>query len=102
VRRVFVAGTLAEAHLMLQLLGESGIRGKILNQYSQGGVGDLAATEVLPEVWVYRDDDETLARKVIKSYHRVDLEKVRVCKSCGESNPTTFELCWQCSGALEE
>jgi len=49
-----VAGTLAEAHLMLQLLGESGIRGKILNQYSQGGVGDLAATEVSPEVWVAR------------------------------------------------
>lgn len=87
---------------MVELFRQSGVRGKILNQFSQGGVGDLAATEVLPEVWVCRDEDQTRAREVIRSYHSVDLKRVRVCSHCGESNPVTFELCWQCGSGLEE
>lgn len=42
---VFTASTGVEAHMVLNLLEQEGIEGRIEGEYLQGGVGDLQAMQ---------------------------------------------------------
>ncbi|MGA0381487.1 MAG: DUF2007 domain-containing protein [Arenicellales bacterium] len=97
--RVYIAASLAQAHLVQQMLASAGIRSRVLNEYSSGGLGELAATSTWPEVWIDREQQTALARRLIADFEsRVDEEKP--CAGCGEPNPTTFDICWRCDEPL--
>ena len=101
MQRVYAAAHLPEAHLVRGLLAASGIAARIFNEFAPGGLGDLPAASVYPEVWVEDDRDLERARRVIERYETErPVSGSRMCSGCGEANPADFEICWRCQKPL--
>jgi hypothetical protein len=73
----------------------------IRNRDLQGALGELPLT-LLPEVYVLDDADYEVARDHIEELESQSdaISRELVCKSCGETNPGNFELCWKCRAEL--
>lgn len=86
---------------MLHSLQAENIRAQVFNENAQGGVGELPFTHAYPEVWIERSEDEAKARIVVEKFEsNTTPDSGKICRSCGESNPSTFEVCWQCASFL--
>ena len=99
--KIYSAGNLQEAYLIRGLLYESGIETHIMNEFAQGGIGEIPFTHAYPEIWLINDDEINLAKKIINQFeaHQHSIED-RICSSCQEVNPATFETCWRCGSQL--
>lgn len=73
----------------------TGIEPVLKNEFSAGGMGELAPMETWPELWV-SDDDFTQAKDVIDQLMSETTGNVWVCAQCGEENEPSFDVCWQC------
>ena len=101
MKRLYTACHLPETHLLRGLLNAAGIPAQVFNEYAQGGLGDLPAASVLPEIWVEDDRDEYIARKIVAEYEQTrPLLRMQHCPACGEENPGDFAVCWQCQKPL--
>jgi hypothetical protein len=79
------------------LLEEQGIECMIKNEFSGGGVGDLAPLDTWPEVWINDDDLFDRAQALIKETLNNPSESDDwFCPDCGEKNAFSFQLCWNC------
>ncbi|MCS4503496.1 hypothetical protein KBTX_03511 [wastewater metagenome] len=98
MQRVYTdSDPLIVGHLAEVLRGR-GIVCMVRNYYLGGGVGDLPPTEVWPQLWVERDEDEAVARRLIDevlSNHDSD-GPAWVCPGCGERVEGQFAACWRC------
>lgn len=100
--RLYQAGNLLEAYLLLHMLEQRRIPAKVMNENLQGAVGEIPFVQAWPEVWLEDERDLGLARSVVREFEaRPRSTADRVCPRCGETNPATFETCWQCGGALD-
>jgi len=54
-------------------------------------------------VWVDRDPDAPRAREAIEQYLKSSAHRgpALACPHCGEENPATFEVCWNCGKPLD-
>jgi hypothetical protein len=98
--QIHLAHDIQQANLILHFLEQNDIKAIILNQYTQGALGELPFTQAYPEIWV----DEILsqrAKKLIEHFEQLPLSKNTVnCKKCQEINPENFETCWNCGSIL--
>ena len=102
MKRVHSAANLPEAHLLVDLLADRGIRARIFNANASSIAGELPIEASLPQVWVDDPADATRAREVIDAYQREVPSTLAVkCPNCGEENPGSFQLCWNCGHGLE-
>ena len=101
MRRLYSAGSLAEAYLLLHRLRHAGIDAQIFNEHAQGGLGDIPFTHAYPEVWVHEDAQFGRARTVVAEFESTPrVHAPRRCGGCSEENPPAFELCWHCGQVL--
>ena len=99
--RLYQAANLPEAYLVLHRLEQAGIEARVFNEHAQGGMGEIPFTHVYPEIWLLDERDEPKARQLLAEYERADsVARESVCSNCGEENPASFELCWQCGHLL--
>jgi len=57
----------------------------------------------LPQVWVENPEQAARARTVIDEYLRSRVSgPPQKCAKCGEENPASFDLCWNCGEGLEK
>ena len=99
--KIYSAGNITDAYLLQSLLAEAGIETQILNEYAQGGVGELSFTQAYPELWLVNATDTAQARDIIDKFEqRSDPVDSHPCPNCGESNPDSFEICWRCQTDL--
>jgi hypothetical protein len=102
VKRIHLATNLPEAHLLVDLLADRGIRARILNANASSIAGELPIDAALPQVWVDDPADAARAREVIESFMRRTPSSATVkCAACGEDSPASFDLCWACGAGLE-
>ena len=101
MKRVHTAATLAEAHLLVDLLADRGIRARIFNANASSLAGELPIEAAMPQVWVDDPADASRAREVIEDFRIAPTSPVRKCPACGEDNPGSFDLCWNCGAGLE-
>jgi hypothetical protein len=103
VLRVYIAESLVDAQLMVDLLEQAGVPAELFNGNASGALGELPV--IYPEVWIRRDLDENKAHRVVASFttsftaetgENISLR----CSECGESSPHSFEICWQCHSPL--
>lgn len=99
--KIYSAGNLQEAYLLQGLLNEAGIDTRILNEYAQGGVGEIPFTHAYPEIWLLHESDTSRAKQIIQHFEtqQQSIEEY-ICSRCLESNPVTFETCWRCGNPL--
>jgi hypothetical protein len=73
------------------------VRARIFNANAASLAGELPIEASLPQVWVDDDAQAERARAIIEEYltQRTTGTPVK-CKACGEENPASFDLCWNC------
>jgi len=66
-------------------------------------MGEIPLDAALPQVWVEDPADAQRARSFINEFLGASSSAggVRICPNCGEENPGTFDLCWNCGAGLE-
>ena len=81
---------------MSSALNETGIKTEVRNDILGGVTGEIAPGETWIELWVVDDPQAASATKRIKEILEQPERDDWVCNHCQESNPATFDLCWQC------
>lgn len=84
------------------LLHEAGIETVVMNEFAGGGVGDLAAFDTWPELWL---EDETRlddAQSILHAILEGDDNHDWYCRGCQEKNTAAFEVCWNCGRARDQ
>jgi hypothetical protein len=100
--KIYAAENLQAACLLQGLLAENGIEAEVLNQYAQGGLGELPFTHTYPEIWLSEAGDLDRAREIIADFEKHGAGQSSLsCPHCGEECPDTFELCWHCKAPLK-
>lgn len=95
--KIYSAGNITDAYLLQSLMAEANIETQILNEYAQGGVGELSFTHAYPELWLINAADKKQAREIIEEFEQQEAPVGSTpCPNCGESNPDSFEICWRC------
>lgn len=100
MKRVYLAADLLDAQIAVDILAMRGIKTHIFNAHAAGGLGELAATQIWPEVWVEEDEDAKQARMLLEKTHSAKDAGSKFCPQCGEENPGNFLSCWHCGQAL--
>lgn len=100
--KLYSAGNLGEAHLLLHRLEQAGIEARVLNQHAQGGLGELPFTQAYPEVWLENAADMRRGQAIVAEFEQILRGETgtRVCRGCGEPSPASFEICWNCGKTL--
>ena len=101
MKKVYVALNLPDAHIILNLLTQSGIDAHVFNENAQSGVGETPFTEAYPQVWVMDDQQFLRAKNMVREYKLMPTDhRVVYCEKCQEENPMNFGVCWSCGIAL--
>ncbi len=100
MKRVYLAANLMDAQIAVDVLAIQGIKTHIFNANAVGAVGELAAIQMWPEVWVDEDSDSEQARQLLQQLHATSSHGSKTCPHCGEENPENFLSCWNCNQAL--
>jgi len=98
--RIYRAANATEAHIIRGMLEQHDIRVRLRGEGLSSGLGELPAEVVEVEVQVptgYRQ----LARQLVEEYETRSPAAGNTandwrCKGCGELNPVTFAVCWNC------
>lgn len=100
MKRVYTAAHLPDAQMLVHTLEEHGVRARVLNETLQGGVGELP--HIYPEVWIDDESDWEQARSLARRFDQggAGSHGTTRCPRCGEDNPATFEICWQCGAVI--
>jgi hypothetical protein len=101
MKRIYLAANLPDAQVMVDVLATQGIKAHIFNAHAVGGVGELAATNLWPEVWVDDESQTEQALNLIRQINESSTQPEKRCPYCGEQNPRNFLSCWNCLRALE-
>ena len=85
----------------MDLLADRGIRARVLNAHASSLAGELPVDVARPQVWVDDFANAERAREIIDEYVRATPSGPPImCPKCGEENPVSFDLCWNCSTGL--
>lgn len=101
MKRVYLAANLMEAQVAVDVLATQGIKAHIFNANAVGALGELAATQVWPEVWVEDEALASRAMRLLREVHAARSRENKACPHCGEINPENFLSCWNCGHSLE-
>ena len=101
MKKIYSAATLPDAHLVLGLLAQAGIEGKVFNENAQGGMGEIPFTHAWPEIWILDERDAVRARELIRQFERSPaVGGDTPCPKCSERNPGNFQVCWHCGAEI--
>lgn len=106
MKELFREPDLSRMGLLRSILEARGIATWIRNEneYSLLGIARLTPPKDEPVLCVVDEADFPRALEVLRDYVLGDEERARVehpCPACGEPNPGTFELCWNCGAAID-
>lgn len=95
---IFSSLNLAEVHLVRSMLTREGIVSKMRRQFLAALAGEIPVDDARIELLVEPalvEPAEALIRAAAEAA-KVELR----CPACGEQNPGSFEMCWQCGAEL--
>lgn len=100
MQQVFTDQNIALVGSIKSYLESHGLTCQLRNEYSSSVMGEVAFFDVWPEVWV-ADIDVVEAKKLVEEMRQpIPSGPAWQCRACQESNPGSFEICWQCSEPL--
>jgi len=101
VIKAYTAANLQDAHILIGLLHAEGIEARIFNASAQGGLGEIPFVQAYPEIWLVNPGDQDRARRLFEAFEQpADGAEPVPCISCGEDNPSGFDICWNCQAVL--
>ena len=97
MQKVYTDQNIALVGAMRSYLAEHGIPSQLRNEFSSSVMGEIAFFDVWPELWVNLSDSQQAIKLLSEIKHTVPSGPDWLCTHCDETNPGTFEICWQCS-----
>lgn len=86
-----------QAYLLRDLLRMHGITAHVFNEHMTSIVGDVPPDIAMPQLWLDDERDLERARAVLRTHaEEARCTTPNFCRDCGEENPPTFEMCWNC------
>lgn len=90
-------------HHAHNLLSQANIPSLMKHEFASGGLGELGAFDIWPELWLFDSQYLAEAQHIIDTNllakntneNQIKLAKWS-CKECDAINEATFEICWQC------
>jgi hypothetical protein len=92
--RLAQAPNIAIAALWVDMLRQAGVQASVQRYFLGAAAGELPPDQCLPEVWLLHDEQEALARTVLKELQHPPQRSWRC--PCGEDVEGGFESCWRC------
>jgi len=96
---IYKAANSHEAHFIKGLLKKYFIESKLLGENLSIGIGELPVDVLQVDILVPKDQIEK-SRNIISDYENNLLsnknKKNWECPSCKKTNPSSFEICWNC------
>ena len=106
MEKIFATGDIAEAKEICSLLIDGGFDAVLKNEHR--GTSMLMGYLVDIEVWVRDertyDQAADLIRQRMKQNEALEkqAQETWACTSCGEVNPGTLSVCWQCMACHDD
>ncbi len=101
MRKLYTANNLLEANTLRSMFQSQGIDVFLKGEALAGAMGELPATVAQIEVWVGQQH-WLAAERLLGEYQQADRLGVHwSCTRCGEENPPSFQICWQCQAEGE-
>ena len=98
--KVYKAANSNEAHLIKGLLTNSSLNVKLLGENLSVAMGGLPLEVIQVDILVHKDDYEQ-AKAILQNYEKkiksIDNRKKWICTHCSNYNPSSFEICWNCT-----
>lgn len=98
MKRVFSTLEISEAILVRDALLQAGIEAMIENQNTSFSA--IPGLRAPAEIWIRDDGRFEAARKIVtQTVTAIDdpsEQATWTCKECGEANPVSFDVCWNC------
>ena len=101
MKKVFTHENRMIVYNMKNLLQGEGIELVMKNEFTGGGVGDLPAFDIWPEIWICDEAQADQAQSILDSVSTPSDAEGWFCSSCRESNDAAFRLCWNCGSSYE-
>lgn len=79
------------------ILESHGFAIAVKNEHAASAIGEVSAFDSWVELWIINDSEYDDACTVLANSLSKDSDHPWICKSCGEENDLSFELCWNCS-----
>lgn len=92
--RLAQAPNIAIAALWVDVLRQAGVQASVQRYFLGAAAGELPPDQCLPEVWLLHDEQEAMARAVLKELQHAP-QRNWTC-ACGERVEGGFESCWRC------
>jgi hypothetical protein len=96
---IYKAANSYEAHFIKGLLKKYSIESKLLGENLSIGIGELPVDVLQVDILVHKDQIEK-SQNIISDYENNLLlnknKEIWKCPSCKETNPSSFEICWNC------
>lgn len=96
---IYKAANSYEAHFIKGLLKKYSIESKLLGENLSIGIGELPVDVLQVDILVPKDQIEK-SRNIISDYENNLLpnknKEIWECPSCKKTNPSSFEICWNC------
>ena len=96
---IYKAASSYEAHFIKGLLKKYSIESKLLGENLSIGIGELPVDVLQVDILVPEDHIKK-SQKIISDYENNlspnNNEENWECPSCKETNPSSFEICWNC------
>lgn len=100
MRKLCESPSLVHLQLIANYLENEGIEVEILNEHQGGSPGvPHWALSVWAELWVKNDRQFERAAEIFGQYRQEQSRESGAewrCQHCDESNPDSFETCWNC------
>lgn len=91
---IFSSLNVAEVHLVRSMLTREGIGSRLRRQFLGPLAGEIPMNDARAELLVPAGRVEEAAALIEAARAAANVEWP--CRACGEANPGSFELCWQC------
>jgi hypothetical protein len=101
MKKVFTHENRMIVYNMKNLLQGEGIDTVMKNEFSGGGVGDLPAFDIWPEIWIRDEAQFVKAQSILHGVTDASETEAWFCRGCQESNDAAFGLCWNCGRSYE-
>jgi hypothetical protein len=100
VKRIYDANNRIDAYLLRDRLRHADIDAHVFNDHMASVSGEVPFGVAGPQVWV-DDEDVARAKDVLAAFAAEQRRGGTLrCAGCGEDNPATFDLCWNCGRSL--
>ena len=96
MKKIYTHDNAFIVHNVKNLVEAQGIEVFLKNEFAQGALGEAAAFDTWPELWVINEGDYDKALAIVSATQQTENAADWRCNNCGELNDASFDICWHC------